>query len=696
MADTEPGRYLTLPEEQEVLDATVEGLTYLLEATREERKAREAEFRRTQDAVAWRLASYRRERIADLEHVVVWHQRPYYARMDVQADGREEIERYYLSEVLDDWTDLSAAGGAQMIHWTVPMARAFAEQPVEIEVGAFRGRTLLKRRFEIRDLRIVDMGDALSSYGESGALSGDPFLGRVLAMAGEKARNIVRTIGRQQSQAIFERVPLLVVHGVPGSGKTQIGQMRVAYLVTDAAVDPSRRLKADACLILSPSHALVDYMEAVLPSFGVRGVQQESIDEWLAAYAGVDLPEAASDPRRGLPAFARAQEAWLEARVQAGLGRLASADAVTGDGWQIGQEDLQLAAAAMTQDAYEEMRRALRERIARPAKERVLRSLSIGWDDSDKNRYREVETQIDHAAERLVDRHLPQLAPLDAQLQLLTEMRQEPQIGRGDLPALGFWRLLLSGRRLRGLHHVVVDEGQNVAPLAYVVLRRAVPQATFTILGDLAQRDPLLTGLGDWGELAGLGFAEPQVRYLGINYRSTPAIVALLNILGPKMDLPFRPIDAVEREAPPVVDVEVAQDLDMAEVAVRLLQALPHSTAAILCADAQRLPALRKIAERAAFAQGREPFLGTRTDAAGLEFDLVLVLDADARSLPAAPDAASDLFVLASRAQNRVLLLHQGPLTPLVAGAALLHESITQLEEAEAVAQDGNLPASRG
>ena len=679
MGDTESGRYLTLPEEQEVLDATVEGLTYLLEATREERKAREAEFRRTQDAVAWRLAAYRRERIADLEHVVVWRQRPYYARMDVQADGREEVERYYLSEVLDDWTDLSAAGGAQMIHWTVPMARAFAEQPQEIEVGVFRGRTLLKRRFEIRDLRIVDMGDALSSYGEGGMLAGDPFLGRVLAMAGEKARNIVRTIGRQQSQAIFERVPLLVVHGVPGSGKTQIGQMRVAYLVTDAATDPSRRLKAEACLILSPSHALVDYMEAVLPTFGVRGVRQESIDEWLAAYAGMELPLGESDQRRGRSGFGRAQEAWLAGQVQEGLSRLGEAEAVAGDGWRVEREDVRAAVRALTQDAYDEMRRALRERIARPAKERVLQSLSIGWDESDQVRYRRIEAAIDRQAEGMVDRHLPELTPRAAQLALLGQTGEEPRIGRGDLPALAYWRLLLAGRRLRGLHHVVVDEGQNVAPLAYQVLRRVVPDATFTVLGDLAQRDPALTGISEWSELQGLGFAEPVVRYLGINYRSTPAIVALLNILGPRTGLPFRPIEVIEREAPPVVAVKIAPEIDMAEAAVQLLKALPHSTAAILCAAPSRLPSLEATVREAAFPQGREPFVGTRTDAAGLEFDLVLVVDADERALPETPDAASDLFVLASRAQNRVLLLHQGPLTPLAGLAAVRYETVTQL-----------------
>ena len=693
MADAQAGRSLTLPEEQEVLDATVEGLTYLLEATREERRAREAEFRRTQDAVAWRLAAYRRERIADLEHVVVWRRRPYYARMDVQAEGREEVERYYLSEVLDDWTDLSQAGGAQMIHWTVPMARSFAEQPAEITVGAFRGRTLLRRRFEIEDLRIVDMGDALSAYASGGALAGDPFLSRVLAMAGEKARNIVRTIGRQQSEAIFERVPLLVVHGVPGSGKTQIGQMRVAYLVTDAALDPSRRLKAESCLILSPSRALVDYMEAVLPSFGVRGVQQESIDHWLAVYAGVEAPTAPSPWERAQMAFGEAQERYLARRVREGLEALGQSPPVAGDGWQITSAEIQAAALAATQDAYDALRRALRERLGRPAKERVLRELSIGWDQSDQNRYRAVEADIDRAATALVERHLPSLTAREAHLGLLAAQGQPQRIGVADLPALAYWRYLLDGQRLRGLHHVVVDEGQNVAPLAYHVLRRVVPEATFTVLGDLAQRDPQLTGLDDWHDLAALGFADPEVRYLGINYRSAPAIVHLLNVLGPRTGLPFRPIEAVERDAPPVVALAVAPALDLPEVAVRLLLALPHSTSAILCADPGRLPGLRRAVEDAAIAEGREPFLGTRTDAAGLEFDLVLVLDADGRTLPDTPAAASDLFVLASRAQNRVILLHQGPLTPLAAGAELRRETLTHLSDADGAVKE---PAPAG
>ena len=40
MAEDLDGRFLTMAEEQEVLDATVEGLGYLLEAAREERRSR--------------------------------------------------------------------------------------------------------------------------------------------------------------------------------------------------------------------------------------------------------------------------------------------------------------------------------------------------------------------------------------------------------------------------------------------------------------------------------------------------------------------------------------------------------------------------------------------------------------------------------------------------------------------------------
>ena len=634
--------------------------------------------------MAWRLAAYRRERIADLEHVVVWRQRPYYARMDVKSDAGGDVERYYLSEVLDDWTDLSAAGGAQTIHWIVPMARAFAEQPERLRVGEFAGRALLKRRFTIDDLRITDMGDALSRYGEGTVLGGDPFLGRVLAMAGERAGNIVRTIGRQQSEAVFERVPLLVVHGVPGSGKTQIGQMRVAYLVTDAAADASRRLRADECLILSPSRALVEYMEAVLPSFGVRGVRQESIDAFLAAYAGVEAPEARTDPARGSREFAQAQEAWLQAQVARGLDRLRDAGAVAGDGWRIEREDALQAVDALTWDAYDALRGTLAQRIARSAKERALRELGSAWDDGDRAAFRRIEAEVDGAGTALVAGALPPLAPEDAHSALLKE-RQEPQrIGREDLPALAHWKFLLDGRRLRGIHHVVVDEGQNVPHLAWRVLRRVVPAASVTVLGDLAQRDPRLAGLDDWHDLARCGFAEPTVRYLGVNYRSTPEVVALLNVLGPRTGLPFRPIESVDRPAPPVMDLEVAPGLDMAQAAAHVAAALPHTTAAILCARPERCAAVAQAVAERTCEEGLRPFVGDRAAAAGLEFDLVLVVDADAAALPATPEAASDLFVLASRAQNRVVLLRQGPLTPLLQGAPITHRSLARLDEPQA------------
>ncbi len=597
--------------------------------------------------------------------------------MDVLGDGEEEVESYYLSEVLDDSTDLSGAGGARMIHWTVPMARAFAEQPDRIRVAAFRAQVLLKRRFEIKDLRITDMGDALSGYDGSEAMGGDPFLGRVLTMAGEKAGNIVRTVGQQQSAAIFAKAPLLVVHGVPGSGKTQIGQMRVAYLVTDATLDPSRRLAAEGCLILSPSRALVEYMEQVLPSFGVRGVQQESVDAWLAAYAGIPVPERHTDLGRGAASFAHEMEAWLRERTLEGVSRIPAGDLPSGAGWRIAPEDVRSALADVPAESYDLVRRTFAQRIARGAKERLLHDMRLSWDSGAEKEYKAKESEIDRAAERLVAKALPDLAPGAAYRAFLRERELAEAIGLEDLGAIAFLRLLLTGERRRGLHHVVVDEGQNVSQAAYLALRRILSGASFTVLGDLAQRDPELSGIATWEDLETLGYPAPEVRYLGVNYRSAPAIVAALNAIGPKLGLPFIPIEAVDRPAPPVLALEVPDDVGMGSAAASLLTGIAHTTAAVLCRDEAGAERLRTQVREALGPEEPLPFISSRAEAAGLEFDLVVLVDVDPHAFPDGPRAASDLFVLASRAQNRLLLLHRGRMSSLLDGVELERRSLS-------------------
>lgn len=667
MSEGHLGLFMQMEEEQGVLDATVEGLGHMLQILDRERREREAEFRRTEDAVALRIASHRRRRATDLQHVVTWRNRPYYARFDVVPEGADEPDSYYLSEVLDESTDTTSYGGARMIHWTVPLARAFAEQAERIRVGEFRWRARLKRRFDIQDLKITDMGDAYSAYsGGETAVGGDPFLQRVLTMAGQRAGNIIRTIGQMQSQAVFDRAPLLVVHGVPGSGKTQIGQMRVAYLVTDAAVDPSRRLAADSCLILSPSHALVAYMEAVLPSFGVRGVRQESVQGFLAAYAGVPVPEGHTEIERGSLEFGSAVEAWLKERLAAGVQRLLKARLPRGDGWELTRADVAAAVQDLGEEQHETLRRQLAQRLSRRVKERVLQELRIGWDEGDQRAFREKEAAIDAAADRFVASAFSRSTPAEEYQEFLRTEKFTQEVGEEDLAALSLVRLRMTGQRPATARHVVVDEGQNVSPLAYLVLRRLLPGSEMTVLGDLAQRDPSTSGLTEWEELKVCGFGRPEVRYLGVNYRSAPAIVDALNAVGRRLGTSFTPIESVERPGPPVIALQTDPEA-LTGAVDRMLDDVPHATAAVLWRDASRAPAGLLDVLRGRPDVG-DIFFGTRAEAAGLEFDFVIVVGADAGAYPDDPRAASDLFILASRAQNRLVLLYEGEFTPILDG----------------------------
>jgi DNA helicase-2/ATP-dependent DNA helicase PcrA len=95
--------------------------------------------------------------------------------------------------------------------------------------------------------------------------------------------------------------------------------------------------------------------------------------------------------------------------------------------------------------------------------------------------------------------------------------------------------------------HVVVDEGQDLSPLQYLVLRRHVKNGGLTVLGDLAQGVHRYRGISDWAQVAeALGASSDSVRNISQSYRSTKEIVAFANALLEKVNpdaTVARPID---------------------------------------------------------------------------------------------------------------------------------------------------------
>jgi DNA helicase-2/ATP-dependent DNA helicase PcrA len=231
--------------------------------------------------------------------------------------------------------------------------------------------------------------------------------------------------------------------------------------------------------------------------------------------------------------------------------------------------------------------------------------------------------------------------------------------------------------------HAAIDEAQDLAAVDLKVLLEATvarPQRCVTIAGDSAQRLVFDNEFHDWRtHLHDAGHDAVEVRPLRLSYRSTAEVMRFARaILGPLAD-PDQPL--VARNGAPV---ELHRFGELGEAAAFLADALrslagrePTASVAVIArhpeqADAihaalarAEVPALRRVR--------REDFPFTPgvdvTDVAqvkGLEFDYVLLVDANAASYPDTIEARHLLHIAATRAAHQLWLVVTAEPSPLL------------------------------
>ena len=94
------------------------------------------------------------------------------------------------------------------------------------------------------------------------------------------------TIQKEQDEIIREeRMKVVVVNGVAGSGKTTIALHRVAYLLYNF-----REQLGDKVLILGPNDIFIDYIGEVLPTLGESNVNQQTFAHFVINEIGLNEP----------------------------------------------------------------------------------------------------------------------------------------------------------------------------------------------------------------------------------------------------------------------------------------------------------------------------------------------------------------------------------------------------------------------
>jgi len=218
--------------------------------------------------------------------------------------------------------------------------------------------------------------------------------------------------------------------------------------------------------------------------------------------------------------------------------------------------------------------------------------------------------------------------------------------------------------------HIVVDEAQELSPMAWRMLMRRCPSRSMTIVGDMAQASELGGG-SSWQEVLGPNLGDRyRMERLTINYR-TPAEIAevaadVLEAIDPELHAP-RPVRETgispwQAEAPPGELGSLLGELAQQESA-----AIGAGNLAVIVPD-DRLDELTRavgVAVPDVVLEGptldRPVVVLSVKQVRGLEFDSVLVAD-PARIVAESTSGLNDLYVAITRATQRLGVVHEGDL----------------------------------
>ena len=220
----------------------------------------------------------------------------------------------------------------------------------------------------------------------------------------------------------------------------------------------------------------------------------------------------------------------------------------------------------------------------------------------------------------------------------------------------------------------MVDEVQDYTQAQLMVLSRFFGRAHFLLLGD--EHQAISEGTATFEQVADVfrrsHDSVDECRLL-TSYRSSPEITSLFcSLLDPDEQ---RKLTSVQRAG---IEPDIRSFDDTQEYLDALREALDASdkglTAVVAESDA-RVGWLAKQLGDAVTVLGKDSDLPATGRVLlplrvvkGLEFDHVIISDAQAEVYPDEPLARRRLYTAISRAMHRVTILAQGPLTPMLQG----------------------------
>ena len=604
-----------------------------------------------------------------------------------------------------------------LVDWRAPAAAPFYRATAARPLGVARRRTILADGPTVVDVmdEVID-ASAAARLGLEATTGQGALLASLERRHGEGMRDIVATIQADQDRII--RAPAtgtLVVTGGPGTGKTVVALHRVAFLL----YEDRARYENRGVLVVGPSRTFTEYTRRVLPSLGEDRVVQRPLEALGPAgvdAVGWDAPDVA-DVKGALrmvevcahllaaalpPLPERLRFTVLGTSAELGrrslvairrraLGRIdptrpatryhARTDAVVDQlvaelraAWEARRAEHPSAAADPGPDGFRELvLEAPEVRMALHAFWPTLTATGI------LGPYARGERRLDTDAGGLVDPataerlhaawadadgwSVEDVALLDELDQLLGDPTPPPAPADDDAPRPPD----VEDRWYADFAHVVVDEAQDLSPMQWRAVVRRGPYASWTVVGDLAQR-ARDTPPRTWEEVAALiGRRQVSVERLATNYR-TPAELAplarrALALAGHDPDGFPTTVRTTGRAPRRVVDPDpLGRGLRTALTG--LLATAERSGTVGVVVPAAALADVRAVVADLDVPTSEVRVLDPRR-AKGLEFD-DLVVAAPERIRDATALGAHDLYVALTRATRTLTVVTADPALPVL------------------------------
>ena len=195
-----------------------------------------------------------------LRRVQVLLRAPYFAKITVQIGKNPKARDIYLGTagMMDEKCKNF------IVDWRSPVAEVYYNQSTGKTTYKVDNRTItanlkLRRQFDITQ-------DKLNAYFDTTVAIEDPLLLKTLSSAkGNVMHDITATIQKEQNAVIrHEDVPVLLVNGIAGSGKTSVLLQRIAYLFYQHRETLSPR----EVYLITPNPVFRHYISEVLPDMG--------------------------------------------------------------------------------------------------------------------------------------------------------------------------------------------------------------------------------------------------------------------------------------------------------------------------------------------------------------------------------------------------------------------------------------------